>query len=316
MINAQIIHYLAAFITLALAAIGGGISQGFASLACIDAIQRQPCSYQQNFRTLVIGLALIESGIIIALVTTLILIFNTQPLTIGIAYGELGIAAAIGIAGGAVSIASSFVVQAATESIGRQPFFGSKITTVMLLAQSIMEAPIIIAFIVSLLIKNRINTNPELIYGLQSLATGVAIGLGSIGPSIGQAIFTQAACRSIGTNKNAYNKIFSFMLLLEAVIETPFIFCLLVSLLILFHPLDGAILSDTLILGSAGFAISIGALGTATGIGFTASKSVASLAQNPDTYPSLMRTTLLVVAFIESSIIYAMIVALMLIMGV
>jgi F-type H+-transporting ATPase subunit c len=316
MINAQIIHYSAAFITLTLAALGGGIGQGIASLATIDAIQRQPCSYQQNFRTLVIGLALIESGIIIALVTTLMIIFSSQPLTIGIACGELGIAAAIGLAGGAVSIASSFVVKAATESIGRQPFFSPKITTVMLLAQSIMEAPLIIAFIVSLLIRNRINANPELLYGLQGLAAGITIGLGSVGPSIGQAIFTQAACKSIGTNKNAYNKIFPFMLLLEAIIETPFMFCLLVGAMILFRPLDGAILSDALTLGAAAFAISMGSLGTATGIGFTASKSVISLAQNPDQYSLLLRTTLLVAAFIESAIIYAMIVAIMLIMEV
>lgn len=316
MLNAEIIHYTAAFATLTIAVLGGGVGQGIASLATIEAIQRQPASYQQNFRALVIGLALIESGIIIALVTSLMIIFSTQPLTIGIAVGELGIAAAIGLAGGAVSIASSFVVKSATESIGRQPFFATKITTVMLLAQSIMEAPVIIAFIISLLIRNRINNNPEFLYGLQGLAAGIATGFGSIGPSIGQAIFTQAACKSIGINKNAYNKIFPFMLLLEAVIETPLVFCLLIGLTILFRPLDGASINDLFILGSAAVTISLGALGTATGIGYTASKSVASLAQNPEQYPLLLRTTLLVVAFIESAIIYAMIIAFMLIMEV
>jgi F-type H+-transporting ATPase subunit c len=316
MINAQIIHYAAAFATLTIAVLGGGVGQGIASLATIDAVQRQPASYQPNFRALVIGLALIESGIIIALVTSLMIIFSTQPLTMGIAVGELGIAAAIGLAGGAVSIASSFVVKAAAESIGRQPFFATKITTVMLLAQSIMEAPVIIAFIISLLIRNRINNNPELLYGFQGLAAGIATGLGSVGPSIGQAIFTQSACRSIGINKNAYNKIFPFMLLLEAVIETPLVFCLLIGLTILFRPIDGAAMSDIYILIAAAVTIGLGALGTATGIGYTASKSVESLAQNPDQYSLLLRTTLLVVAFIESSIIYAMIVALMLIMEV
>ncbi len=313
MLIAQIIHYSAAFLTLAIAVLGGGIGQGIASIATIAAIQRQPCSYQANFRALIIGLALIESGIIIALVTALMIIFSTQPLTIGIAVGELGIAAAIGFAGGAVSIASSFVVRAAAESISRQPFFSQKVTTVMLLAQSIMEAPVIIAFIVSLLIRTRINANPELLFGLQGLAAGLAVGLGSIGPSIGQAIFTQAACKGIGTNKEAYNKIFPFMLLLEAIIETPLIFCLLIGIIILFRPLDGALISDALILITAALTIGLGALGTATGIGFTASKSVEGIAQNPDLYSILLRTTLLVVAFIESAIIYAMIITLMLI---
>lgn len=312
----EILYYTAAFVTLAIAVLGGGIGQGIASIATIDAIQRQPCSYQQNFRALVIGLALIESGIIIALVTALMIIFSSQPLTMGVAVGEIGIALAIGLAGGAASIASSFVVKAAAESIGRQPFFAPKITTVMLLAQSIMEAPVIIAFIISLLIRSRINANPDLIFGLQGLAAGLATGLGSVGPSIGQAIFTQAACKSIGVNKNAYNKIFPFMLLLEAVIETPLVFCLLVGLIILFRPLDGALISDTLILITAAVTIGLGAIGTASGIGFTGSKSVEGVAQNPDLYSILLRTTLLVVAFIESAIIYAMIIALMLIMEV
>ena len=316
MINAQLIHYAAAFITLTLAALGSGVGQGLASLAAIDAIQRQPFSYQQNFRALVIGLALIESGIIIALVSSLLIIFSPQPLTIGIAYGELGMALAVGIASGAVSIASSFVVKAATESISRQPFFSNKIMTVMLLSQSIMEAPIIIAFIVSLLIRNRINANPELLYGLQALAAGFTVGMGSVGPSIGQAIFSQAACKGIGTNKNAYNKIFPFTIMFEAFIETPFIFCLVISMMILFTSLDGATLGDTIILAAAAFCTSLGALGTSTAVGFAASKSAGSIAENPEQYPLIMRTTIITTAFIESSMIYAMIVAIMLIKDV
>ncbi len=313
-INPQFAHYTAAIFTLAVAVLGGGIGQGLASLAAINAIQRQPCSYASNFRTLVIGLALIESGIVIALVTSLLIIFSSQTLTLGSALGEFGIAVAIGISGGAVSIASSFVVKAATESISRQPFFSAKITSIMLLAQSIMEAPVIIAFIVSLLIRNRIGSDPDVMRGLQCLAAGLAVGIGSIGPSVGQAIFTQAACRGIGVNKGAYNKIFPFMLLLEAIIETPMIFCLLIGFMILYRPLDGGTLSDIAILMSSAFAVGLGALGSSIGIGIASSKSVASIAQTPELYPVVLRTTLLIVAFIESSMIYAMIVALMLIM--
>lgn len=312
----ELIHYVAIFITLVLAVFGGGMGQGIASIATIDAIQRQPYSFQQNFRALMIGLVLIESGIIIALVTALMMMFSPQPLTLGIAVGELGIAFAIGLTGGVVSISSSFVVRAATGSIGRQPFFAPKIITVMLLAQSIMEAPVIIAFIVSLLIRSRIHANPDFLFGLQGLAAGIAVGLGSVGPSIGQAIFTQASCKSIGVNKNAYDEIFPFMLLLEAIIETPLIFCILISMIILFRPLDGAILSDPLVLNTAAITIGLGALGTAIGIGYTASKSVEGVAQNPDQYSMLLRMTLFVVAFIESAVIYAMIIALMLIMEV
>jgi len=231
------------------------------------------------------------------------------------ALSELGIGSVIGIAAASISIASSFIVKASSSSIARQPFFAQKIISMMLLAQSIIEAPVIFAFIVALLIRSEIHNTMTMLDGVKNVAACLAIIFGCIGPSIGQAIFGHAACCSIGLNKKTYNKIFSFTLLNQAVIETPLIFCLLISLILIYTPLfdDQAIFQGSILLTSA-LTIGFGALGTATGLGYTASKSCYQIAYDPENYSLIFRMTLIIHAFIESSIIYAMIIALLLIM--
>ena len=318
MILADFLHYFSAIIALCLGAIGGGIGQGIAGFSVIQSLERQPTGNDSEFRAMVIGLALIESGIIIALVITLLLLFGEKKdISMGIALSELGIGLAIGLAAASISIASSFIVKASCQSIARQPFFAQKIITVMLLAQSIIEAPVIFAFIIALLIKTNITPTMDIIDGVKYLAAGLTIGIGSIGPSIGQAIFGYAACSSIGINKNAYNKIFPFTLLSEVVIETPMIFCLLLAFIIIYTPssVPQEVLQGATFL-SAAFAIGVSALGTSIGIGYTAAKSCYQIAYEPSNYPLIIRTALLIEAFIESAVIYAMIVAFLLIMKV
>lgn len=316
MITPHLLHYLSAAFALSIASIGGGIGQGLAGAHSIMALRRQSLGHNHIFRAMIIGLALIESGIIISLVMTLITLFSEHnAITWAIALSEVGISLAIGIAAAATSIASSFVVSAATKSISRQPFFAQKIITLMLLSQSIIEAPIVFAFIISLLIRGNFSPSLEMIGGIKHLAIGILMALGSIGPSIGQGLFAYAACTSVGKNRRAYDKIFPFALLSEAVIETPMIFCLLLSLIILYIPTvpTQEILQGTSIF-TAAFTLGIGSMGTAIGIGHVASRSCYQIAQEPNNYSIIVRTTLLVEAFIESAVIYAMIIALLLIM--
>lgn len=313
----EFLHYFSAALALSLGALGGGIGQGIAGLGVIQSMGRQPAGEASNFRAMVIGLALIETGIILALVIALLLLFSSyNEMTWAIALSELGIALALGTAAASVSIASSFVVKASSKSIARQPFFAQKIITVMLLIQSIIEAPVIFAFIISLLIRSRTNETMTLVEGYRNLAAGLTIAFGSIGPSIGQAIFGYASCSSLGSHKNSYSKIFPFTLLNEVVIETPIIFCLLVAFMILYTPLDvvtaGQETIQIITLMVVPFVIGLGALGTSSGIGFTASKGCAQVAQEPENYNLIVRNTLLASAFIETGIIYSMIIVFLL----
>jgi F0F1-type ATP synthase membrane subunit c/vacuolar-type H+-ATPase subunit K len=61
---------------------------------------------------MVLGLALIESGVILSLVITLMLLFGgTTKITLGIGLSELGMGLSIGLAALSISIASAYAVR-------------------------------------------------------------------------------------------------------------------------------------------------------------------------------------------------------------
>ena len=314
MISPSILHPISVFIAIVLSAVGSGIGQGIAGSGALKALSRQSMSSNAISRALILGLALIETGAILALVIALILLFGpSEQLTWGMGYARIGMGLAIGISAAAMSIASSFAVKSSCQSIARQPFFAQKILTLMLLSQSIIEAPAIFAFIIALLINTKISPDLSLFHGLKLLAAGAAIGIGSIGPSIGQAIFAHSSCSAVGLNQKSFGKLFTFSLLSQAVIETPLIFCLIISIMLIFKPISqiNPLLSLISCI-SATFAISIGTAGTAIAAGFTASKMSTYIALNQRHYSLYLRATLLAQAIIESAAIYALIVALML----
>lgn len=315
MINPKILHYLAVGLAIAIGSIGSGIGQGLAAFSAVGSLVRQKDGSDQIFKSLVIGLAFIESGVILALVISLMMLFaQTTLLTLGIAIAEVGIAIMIGTAATAISISSSFAVQSSVVSISRQPIFAQKILTLMLVSQSMMEAPVIFPFIIALLIRGSFNESTTVLMGFKFLAATVALTLGAIGPSIGQGIFANSSCKSVGLNREAYSQLFSFSIINGAVIETPLIFALLVSILIIFSPLS--ILTPTSAIYAfiaAAFATGIGSIGTASAAGFVGSKTVRQIALAPENYSVLFRSNILAQAFIESSSIYALIVSLALI---
>lgn len=317
MIIAHIVHYFSAVITIILGALGGGIAQGIAGLNSISSMQRQTMSNDDASRAMIVGLALIESGVIISLVTTLIMLVGAHETSVlGASLAELGISLAVGCAAISISIASSQVVRACTHAISRQPLFASKIFTFMLLTQSIIEAPIIFAFIVGLIIRSSTTPDLSVAQGLRLLSAGLVLAIGCIGPAVGQAIFARAACTSIGLNKNAYGKIFPFTLISEAVIETPVIFCLLFSFIILFTNFSGEnpnLILPCVMLFAAVFCICLGALGAAIAIGRICATSCLQVANNESAYGTILRTNLLTIAFIESTLIYSLITSLLLV---
>lgn len=66
------------------------------------------------------------------------------------------------------------------------------------------------------------------------LAAGLCMGLGAVGPAIGEGIVAAKAMESIGRNPELLSKIVSPMLVSMAVCESTGIYSLVVTLIILF----------------------------------------------------------------------------------
>jgi F-type H+-transporting ATPase subunit c len=66
------------------------------------------------------------------------------------------------------------------------------------------------------------------------IAAGLCMGLGGLGPSLGQGFIAGKACEGIGKKPENSGQIIRAMVLGMAITETATIFALLVSLILLF----------------------------------------------------------------------------------
>jgi len=69
---------------------------------------------------------------------------------------------------------------------------------------------------------------------LKHLAAGLAIGLGALGPGIGEGLIASKALAAIGRNPEAADKISPLMFAAMAIAESTGIYALVVALIILF----------------------------------------------------------------------------------
>ena len=66
------------------------------------------------------------------------------------------------------------------------------------------------------------------------LAAGLCMGLGAIGPGVGEGLIGARAMEAMGRNPEVSDKVFSNMIVAMAVCESTGIYALVVALIILF----------------------------------------------------------------------------------
>lgn len=307
---AYVIHYVSIGIMTAICAIGVGLGQGAVSLACLRANNTQPMAGLYITRIAIFGMVLLEFAAIAGVTFALFLLFGTKEINLAISLAHAGIAAAICIAGCMVGFACYLPAQESCHSAARQPFFSANIMRFMLLTQSIIQTPIIFAFIVGMFIRTQALGITDTLDGIRLLAAGLCIGVGSIGPALGLAQFAKTACAGIGMNRESYTKLMSFTFISQAIIETPLLFSLVVSLLIVGSSVNGNI-TQTIALASAAFCAGLGTLGPSISSGRTAAAACKEIARNPHTYSLLSRISMLGQGIIDSNAIYSFLVALL-----
>ncbi len=77
-------------------------------------------------------------------------------------------------------------------------------------------------------------TGAEFIKALAYLAAGIAMGLGAIGPGIGEGFVGGKACEAIGKRPDEANLITKTMVIGQAISETTGIYALVVALILIF----------------------------------------------------------------------------------
>ncbi len=154
-----------------------------------------------------------------------------------------------------------------------------------------------------------------IILAASAIGAGVAM-IAGIGPGIGQGFAAGKAAEAVVKNKDGMRQQTFMMLLGAAIAETSGILSLIVALILLFsNPLvsaEGSMLVFAFSSIGAGIAM-IAGIGPGIGQGYAAGKSVEAVSLNPAMQGPITRAMLLGQAVGQTTGIYALIIALILI---
>lgn len=301
-------------IAMGFGAIGAGVGEGYAAHMACGSISRQPSQSGEIVKMMLIGQAVAESASIFALVIAILLLFvDFSGSTLNHAAAVLGAGIAMGVGALGGGIGCGFPAGSACNGIARNPRSRNRLMTLMLISQGVTQTPAIFALVVAFLLLFREQPVVSLATMGALLGAGMSVGFGSIGPGIGSGIAGGNACDAVSRWRSSYPDIFKLMVLGQAVCQSPSIFALLVSLILLFMVGGGDSLVKAMGFLSAGICVGVGGLGPGLGGGYTAAMASSSVGPDPKKTPLIMRTMLLGIAVSQSTAIYALVIAFLLI---
>lgn len=235
----KIAAYVGAGLCMGFGAIGAGIGEGMIAADAADGCARQPKSQGETIQMMLLGQAMAESAAIFALVVSMLLIFNFErnPAAgthwiYATCYLSAGIAMGLAAFGGSIGAAEP--ARSTCEAVARRPSAVRSVTAPMLLAAAVAQSTVIYALVIALILIF-IAPGPGGIVRIASLmGAGLCMGLGAIGPALGEGYVGGIACREIAARPHLDKLLLRTMLLGQAVSETTGIYSLVVALILVF----------------------------------------------------------------------------------
>lgn len=229
--------FIAAGFCMGFGAIGSGVGSGYPSGAACMGIVRQPSMANKLTTNMLIGSAVCQTPSIFALVTAFILMFTDYSLKppAPLWAGLLGAGLATGLAAIGSGIGGGLVAEASCKGIARQPRSSGPVTNIMLLGQAIAQTPAILGLLVAfILIFKGFPESAQLAPAMALLGSGLCMGIGGIGPGIGEGAAAAGGVRWIARNSEHIGEITRTMLVGMAVAESTAIYAMVISLVLIF----------------------------------------------------------------------------------
>lgn len=223
------------------------------------------------------------------------------------AFGGAGVAMGLGAIGAAVG--EGYTAAKANVGISRNPTLSGDVFKMMLVGQAVAESAAIFALVVAMvLIFTNFSADSMLVVS-SLLAAGFCMGLGAIGSGVGSGFPSGEACAGVSRQPAMSNRLTTNMLIGSAVCQTPCIFALVASFILLFTSFSGQPVSPTwaALLG-AGLATGFGAIGSGIGGGLVAKSSCEGIARQPLSVTPVTNIMLLGQAISQTPAIYGLLV--------
>ena len=228
----------------------------------------------------------------------------------------LGAAFAIGMAAIGTGMGNGHTADEACSGMTRQPAAKDSIFRLMLISQAVTESAAIFALVISLLLIFGGVEQASLEKALSLVAAGIAVGFGAAGAALGSGLTGANACKGLARHPRVQGSLTVTMLTAQAVVQTSVVFALVVALILIISNFPESRLVNALALLGAGISAGFGAIGPGIGTGFAGSKAVDGVSRNPRQAALLTRTMLLGQAVAQSTSIYSLVIALLLIFAI
>ncbi len=146
------------------------------------------------------------------------------------------------------------------------------------------------------------------------VGAGFAMGFGAIGAGVGEGYTAGRANLAIYRQPAATDAVVKNMLIGQAIAETSGIFSLVVAFILVFGVdfADAGLVEAAALLG-AGFAMGAGSLGPGVGAGLAGGEASEGIGRNPIRGPILTQVMLIGQAVSQTTAVYSLVVALILI---
>jgi ATP synthase F0 subunit c len=318
--DTQTLIHVAAYagggIAMGLGAMGAAIGEGYTAAQANLAVSRNPKISGDLFKNMLVGQAVAESASIFALVIAILLLFmDTGASGLIKASALLGAGICMGCGAIGSGVGSGFPGGQACLGIARQPAVTTRITTNMLIGSAVCQTPAIFSMVVALMLIFMDFSHNAFYPGWAALiGAGLSTGLAAIGSGYGGGMAAGACCEGIARQPDSVGNATTTMLVGQAVSQTPSIFGLLVSFILMFKTFpESPALSASMALLGAGISMGFGGIGPGIGNGMAAEGAVRWVSRRLDHAGELMRIMLVGQAVSQSTAIYAMVISLVLI---
>lgn len=308
--------FVGSSLSMGLGAIGAAIGEGLTAAEANASISRSPDSSGEIFKTMLVGQAVAESAAIFSLVVAMMMLFTAYPtehIMTAIVLFSAGMCMGFGAIGS--GIGSGFPAAACCTGIARQPQVRDRMTTNMLIGSAICQTPAIFALVTALiLLFTDFHLRAFAPTWAAVIGAGLAAGIGAMGSGIGEGLVASSGCEGVARQPSAAGRVTNIMLLGMAVTETTAIYGLLIAVILMFKTFEPAeSLASSIALIGSGLCMGLGAIGPGIGEGFTAKSAVSWIARNEEETGTLTRSMLVGQAVSESTGIYSLVIALILI---
>ena len=213
-------HYSIIAMIIIFPLIGISIGQALLSKKFLEALNRQPHSEYQLSKMFLLSMVINETAALICVLFGILFTIKQTPTFFGI-LAEIGTLLAVAVPSFFIGIAASWPGQAAFIAVARQPFIAQSITNTMIITQIMIQTPVLLGLVVSLIMQAQLTDINVLADSLRIIASGLVLCLGALGPVQGLAHFSHAIITNMGLNQQAQEPLQTFTFIGAGFIETP-----------------------------------------------------------------------------------------------